>query len=207
MVGHQAVADQVYPVQGNALPQQTQIDFAIGVAGKDELARIPPLGNVVRYPNSDHPGQTRHTPYLMTPGRSAGLAKNFAQLLLRHNKAATKTTHPSCSIVDELSLCGPLTALHVCTPATVRPGLRRITAVLCRKIQLTMRALPSGVLPQCVGDRILHTICCSRTMDLGLHIAVHARKKSFLRHTVRPLITVGCVHLIPDTTTRAPAKT
>jgi hypothetical protein len=28
----------------------------------------------------------------------------------------------------------------------------------------------------------LHTICCSRTMDLGLHIA---RKKSFLRHTVR----------------------
>ena len=36
---------------------------------------------------------------------------------------------------------------------------------------------------QCVGDRILHTICCSRTMDLGLHIAVHARKKSFLRHT------------------------
>jgi hypothetical protein len=39
--------------------------------------------------------------------------------------------------------------------------------------------------PQCVGDRILHTICCSRTMDLGLDIAVHARKKSFLRHTVR----------------------
>jgi hypothetical protein len=39
--------------------------------------------------------------------------------------------------------------------------------------------------PQCVGDRILHTICCSRTMDLGLHIAVHARKKSFLRHTLR----------------------
>jgi hypothetical protein len=36
---------------------------------------------------------------------------------------------------------------------------------------------------QCVGDRILHTICCSRTMDLGLHIAVHACKKSFLRHT------------------------
>src|ERR1700677_903483 len=38
---------------------------------------------------------------------------------------------------------------------------------------------------ECVGDRILHTICCSRTMDLGLHIAVHARKKSFLRHTAR----------------------
>src|ERR1700677_3221582 len=36
---------------------------------------------------------------------------------------------------------------------------------------------------ECVGDRILHTICCSRTMDLGLHIAVHARKKSLLRHT------------------------
>jgi hypothetical protein len=33
------------------------------------------------------------------------------------------------------------------------------------------------IVPQCVGDRILHTICCSRTMDLGLHIAVHARKK------------------------------
>jgi hypothetical protein len=42
------------------------------------------------------------------------------------------------------------------------------------------------IVPQCVGDRILHTICCSRTMDLGLHIAVHARKKIFLRHTVRP---------------------
>jgi hypothetical protein len=41
----------------------------------------------------------------------------------------------------------------------------------------------SGTHVQCVGDRILHTICCSRTMDLGLHIAVHARKKSFLRHT------------------------
>jgi hypothetical protein len=40
-----------------------------------------------------------------------------------------------------------------------------------------------GVRYECVGDRILHTICCSRTMDLGLHIAVHARKKSFLRHT------------------------
>jgi hypothetical protein len=39
---------------------------------------------------------------------------------------------------------------------------------------------------QCVGDRILHTICCSRTMDLGLQIAVHARKKSFLRHTAEP---------------------
>src|ERR1700735_1893165 len=36
---------------------------------------------------------------------------------------------------------------------------------------------------ECVGDRILHTICCSRTMDLRLHIGVHARKKSFLRHT------------------------
>jgi hypothetical protein len=46
-------------------------------------------------------------------------------------------------------------------------------------------SLELGEIPQCVGDRILHTICCSRTMDLGLHIAVHARKKSFLRHTVR----------------------
>ena len=42
-----------------------------------------------------------------------------------------------------------------------------------------------GSCPQCVRDRILHTVCCSRTMNLGLHIAVHARKKSFLRHTVR----------------------
>jgi ABC-type multidrug transport system fused ATPase/permease subunit len=46
-------------------------------------------------------------------------------------------------------------------------------------------AIGLGPVPQCVGDRILHTICCRRTMDLGLHIAVHARKKSFLRHTVR----------------------
>jgi hypothetical protein len=29
----------------------------------------------------------------------------------------------------------------------------------------------------------LHTIRCSQPMDLGLHIAVHARKKLFLRHT------------------------
>jgi hypothetical protein len=40
-----------------------------------------------------------------------------------------------------------------------------------------------GTTYECVGDRIWHTICCSRTMDLGLHIAVHARKKSLLRHT------------------------
>jgi hypothetical protein len=64
MIGHQAVADQFYPVQGNALPQQIQIDAAIGVAGKDKLPCIPTLGNVMRYPNRDHPGQTRHASYL-----------------------------------------------------------------------------------------------------------------------------------------------
>ena len=40
---------------------------------------------------------------------------------------------------------------------------------------------------QCVGDRILHTICCSRTMDLGLHITVHARKKNHFSDTLRNL--------------------
>ena len=29
----------------------------------------------------------------------------------------------------------------------------------------------------------MHTICCSRPIDIGLHIVAHARKKSFLRHT------------------------
>jgi hypothetical protein len=38
---------------------------------------------------------------------------------------------------------------------------------------------------QCVGDRILHTTCCSWAMGRGLHLAVHARKKRSLRHTVR----------------------
>jgi hypothetical protein len=53
----------------------------------------------------------------------------------------------------------------------------------------------AGTDGQCVGDRILHTICCSRTMDLGLHIAVHARKKSFLRHTAEQSLkeTRACV--------------
>jgi hypothetical protein len=60
MIGHQTVADQLYLVQRNALPQQIQIDAAIGVAGKDELPAIPALGNVMRYSDCDHPGQTRH---------------------------------------------------------------------------------------------------------------------------------------------------
>jgi hypothetical protein len=34
------------------------------------------------------------------------------------------------------------------------------------------------------------TLCCSRTMNLGLHIAVHARKKSFLRHTAEKTSTL-----------------
>src|SRR5580700_8150541 len=48
---------------------------------------------------------------------------------------------------------------------------------------LLLSQVDKGTAYQCVGDRILHPICCSRTMDLGLHIAVHARTKSFLRHT------------------------
>jgi hypothetical protein len=32
---------------------------------------------------------------------------------------------------------------------------------------------------------------CSRTMDLGLHIRVHARKKSFLRHCPSVPLTSG----------------
>jgi hypothetical protein len=34
------------------------------------------------------------------------------------------------------------------------------------------------------------TLCCSRTMNLGLHLAVHARKKSFLRHTAEKTSTL-----------------
>jgi hypothetical protein len=56
MVGHQAVADQFYPVLGNALLQKIQIDPAIRVAGKDKLPSIPTLGNVMRYPDCNHPG-------------------------------------------------------------------------------------------------------------------------------------------------------
>jgi hypothetical protein len=57
---------------------------------------------------------------------------------------------------------------------------------LMEKCHFTFASCVSlGSFPQCVGDRILNTICRSRTMDLGLHIAVHARKKSFLRHTAR----------------------
>jgi hypothetical protein len=58
VIGHQAVADQFYPVQGNALPQQIKINPAIGIAGKDKLPSIPTLGNVMRDPDCDHPGQT-----------------------------------------------------------------------------------------------------------------------------------------------------
>jgi len=56
--------------------------------------------------------------------------------------------------------------------------------------------------PQCVGDRILNTICHSRTMDLGLHIAVHARKKSFLRQLPvchRSSVTARLSPLVPVT--------
>ena len=60
----QAVADRFYAVQGNAVPQQIQIDAAIGVAGKDKLACISALGNVMGYSDCDHPGQTRHASYL-----------------------------------------------------------------------------------------------------------------------------------------------
>src|SRR3984885_13803782 len=54
MIGHQAVADQFYSVQGNVLLQQIQIDAAVGVAGEDKLPSIPTLGNVMRYPDCDH---------------------------------------------------------------------------------------------------------------------------------------------------------
>jgi hypothetical protein len=63
---------------------------------------------------------------------------------------------------------------------------------LMEKCHFTFASCVSlGSFPQCVGDRILNTICRSRTMDLGLHIAVHARKKSFLRHTVRVVTISG----------------
>jgi hypothetical protein len=65
MVGHQAVAKQVYTVQGYALQQQIQVDAPIGIAAKDELPCIPPLGNVIRYTDCDHPRQTRHASHLI----------------------------------------------------------------------------------------------------------------------------------------------
>jgi hypothetical protein len=52
-------------MQGNALSQQIQIDAAIGVAGKDKLACISALGNVMGYSDCDHPGQTRHASCLI----------------------------------------------------------------------------------------------------------------------------------------------
>ena len=58
MVGHQAVADQFYPVQGNALLQKIQIDPAIRVAGKDKLPSIPTLGIVMRYPGLGGDGRS-----------------------------------------------------------------------------------------------------------------------------------------------------
>jgi hypothetical protein len=82
------------------LPQQIQIDAAIGIAGKDKLPCIPTLGNVMRYPNRDHPGQTRYASYLNDGsnffGDSAQPATNPAKLLVRRNKAPVRTTLPSC---------------------------------------------------------------------------------------------------------------
>src|ERR1700723_2895766 len=68
---------------------------------------------------------------------------------------------------------------------TASPMLESFVEFRGPQLSLLLPVSTEGSTPayQCVGDRILHTICCSRTMDLGLHIAVHARKKSFLRHT------------------------
>jgi hypothetical protein len=96
VVGHPAVADHFYPVQGNALPQQLQIDVAIGVAGKDKLACISTLGNVMGYSDCNYPGETRHASYLNGWidffGDSAERVRKLAKLLVRYNKAVARTT-------------------------------------------------------------------------------------------------------------------
>jgi hypothetical protein len=73
-------------------------------------------------------------------------------------------------MMEALKLDGRLMCSSVRSAAVSAPGWLRFPE---------MR--PIGV--RADGDRILHTVCCRRTMSLGLHIAVHARNKSLLRHT------------------------
>jgi hypothetical protein len=51
------------------------------------------------------------------------------------------------------------------------------------------RPISLGVVPQCVGDRILHTICCNRTIRLGCILRfMHANNHFSDTLSVRPLI-------------------
>lgn len=60
MIGHQAVADQLYTVTLDALKQQIEIDTALGVGFEDETLGVTALRNVMCDFESDDTCESHH---------------------------------------------------------------------------------------------------------------------------------------------------
>lgn len=72
VVGHEAVSNQGYPVQSEALDQQIEIDTAMGIAVKDRSSSVAALGDMVGQIETDHARQARHASDLHWPSDIAG---------------------------------------------------------------------------------------------------------------------------------------
>src|SRR5271157_6014289 len=61
VVAHQAVPQDVEPVEARELLKQTEVDEAIAVRFEDRPPGVPPLGDVIRRIYGQHASQTWHT--------------------------------------------------------------------------------------------------------------------------------------------------
>jgi hypothetical protein len=61
VIGHQAIADQFYPVSLDALLQQGEIDATLSITFKDEAPRIASLRNVMGSTWSNHTSESNHS--------------------------------------------------------------------------------------------------------------------------------------------------
>jgi hypothetical protein len=61
VIGHQAIADQFYPVPLDALLQQIQVDAALSIAFENEATRIAALSYVMGNAWSYHTSESNHS--------------------------------------------------------------------------------------------------------------------------------------------------
>ena len=61
VVGHQAIADQFYPVSLQALLQQVEIDAPLSITFEDEAPRITALCYVMGSAWSNHTSESNHS--------------------------------------------------------------------------------------------------------------------------------------------------
>jgi len=60
VIGHDAIADEREPMQAGIMPEQIQVNEALGVGCQNVLAGVPALSDMVRDIDSDHASQASH---------------------------------------------------------------------------------------------------------------------------------------------------